>query len=362
MEKSDRNLGIDLLRIVAMLLIVTLHVLGQGGILRHADILSKNYDVAWFMELLAYPSVAAFGMIAGYVGLNRSHRVSSGIYLWLQVFFYTVLITVTFLFVAPSVVNLTSVKYMFSPIMNEQYWYMSAYLGLFFFMDGLNFVINNMPKYKVYTMLIAAFMLFSVLPVLADPDTYSLKYGCSIICIACFYLYGACIKKYGIFSKVKSSVLWIVYLSCVLITWGSKIGIETVYGYSELYPDRGNILITYNSPTNVLAAAVLLVIFSRITLEGFLSKVVGAVAPLVLGVYLLNTHPLIFALFMKDIVADYANLPLGKMIGGVLLMVAFIFLLGIMIDAVRRLIFELSHLKEKLRAIENYIKERNSLC
>ena len=41
-----RNFGIDLLRIVAMIMIVMLHVLGYGGILENANQFSNHYWIA----------------------------------------------------------------------------------------------------------------------------------------------------------------------------------------------------------------------------------------------------------------------------------------------------------------------------
>ena len=46
MTETKRNYGIDLLRIVSMVMIVILHILGQGGVLDAADNLSPQY-IAW---------------------------------------------------------------------------------------------------------------------------------------------------------------------------------------------------------------------------------------------------------------------------------------------------------------------------
>ena len=43
-----RNYGIDLLRIVSMLMIPILHILGHGGILNGSQVLSAHNETAWF--------------------------------------------------------------------------------------------------------------------------------------------------------------------------------------------------------------------------------------------------------------------------------------------------------------------------
>ena len=50
-----RNYGIDLLRLVAMFMVVILHVLGQGGVLSATT--GDKHHIAWFLETAAYCAV-----------------------------------------------------------------------------------------------------------------------------------------------------------------------------------------------------------------------------------------------------------------------------------------------------------------
>ena len=45
--RKQRNYGIDLLRMIAMLMVVILHILGKGGVLQAAPPLSIRYETAW---------------------------------------------------------------------------------------------------------------------------------------------------------------------------------------------------------------------------------------------------------------------------------------------------------------------------
>lgn len=46
------NIGIDLLRMILMLMVVVLHVLGHGGVLEATAYNPIKYGVAWFLKLL----------------------------------------------------------------------------------------------------------------------------------------------------------------------------------------------------------------------------------------------------------------------------------------------------------------------
>ena len=58
--KRERNYGIDLLRIVSMLMVVILHVLGQGGVLKSSEPLSVGYSVAWLLDNSFIKSILSF--------------------------------------------------------------------------------------------------------------------------------------------------------------------------------------------------------------------------------------------------------------------------------------------------------------
>ena len=67
MERS-RNLGVDLLRSLSMLMVVVLHVLGQGGILaalEAAPARGGSFALCWLLELACSCAVDCFGLISG---------------------------------------------------------------------------------------------------------------------------------------------------------------------------------------------------------------------------------------------------------------------------------------------------------
>ena len=51
---KTRNYGIDFLRMISMIMIVMLHSLGHGGILRSVSFLSVHYQIAWLLEVIAF--------------------------------------------------------------------------------------------------------------------------------------------------------------------------------------------------------------------------------------------------------------------------------------------------------------------
>ena len=65
---KERNYGIDLLRVISMIGVMTLHVLGHGGVLAITKILTLNYNIAWLLNILFCSAVNCFVLITGYFG------------------------------------------------------------------------------------------------------------------------------------------------------------------------------------------------------------------------------------------------------------------------------------------------------
>ena len=73
-EKSNRNYGIDLLRIVSMFFIIILHTLGQGGIVKNTISTTPQFRYAWALEIIAYCAVDIFALISGYVSYTDKEK------------------------------------------------------------------------------------------------------------------------------------------------------------------------------------------------------------------------------------------------------------------------------------------------
>lgn len=82
---KTRNYGIDFLRMISMIMIVMLHTLGHGGILRSVSFLSVHYQIAWLLEVIAFGAVNTYAMISGFVSVDSHFKISNILILWLQV-------------------------------------------------------------------------------------------------------------------------------------------------------------------------------------------------------------------------------------------------------------------------------------
>lgn len=353
-SSPQRNYGIDLMRIVSMLMVLTLHVLGQGGVLGSTRLFTVNNQLAWLMEVGAYGAVDCFALVSGYASYKTRHKGSSLLLMCLQILFYTLGITTLFLIYAPELATLEDLWKSTVPFAYNYYWYFTAYMGLFFFMPALDLVVEKLPKQQAIKLVAAIIVLFSVVPALFNSDVFRTYSGYSMVWLGMMYLIGAFVRKYEVGKKWKNWIFLMIYFACTLIAWGSRQGSEWLCHALTGEAKRYSGLVSYTSPAMVIGSIALLIWFSRLKIRGAFAKIIGFFAPLAFHVYIIHLHPLIWKNVMKGLFKSFAAYPPAQMMLATLGAVLGIFLICALIDAGRKSLFDLLRVKtgcEKLMEI-----------
>lgn len=340
---KERNYGIDLLRIVSMYMVVVLHVLKQGGILDNIPMFGSHYGMSWLLEIACYCAVNCYALISGYVGIDSDkYDYKRIIILWLQVFFYSVLITFGFYIINPASVGKKEILQAIFPVMYKSYWYFTAYFALFFFIPILNHVVNTMERMAFRNAMAGIWFVLTVLQTLFSVDVFGTASGYSLIWLIVLYLLGGYIKKYQPFEGGSQKKRFLVYLACVMISLIWKWVAEWITYSSSGEVKGGYVFIKYTSPTIIIEAVMLLMIFSELRINGeHMRKMITRVAALSFGVYLIHVHPMIWIHVIKDRFAEYVKWNFVMMILAVIGTAIGIYVVCIFIDYIRSCIFKL---------------------
>lgn len=337
----NRNYGIDLLRIVSMIMIVVLHVLGHGGVLASSKGSLIGYGMMWFLEIAAYCAVNCYALVSGYVGYGTRFKYENIMVLYLQVVFWILIIQGGFaLFVPGSVGLMDFIKALF-PFAVNTYWYFSAYFCMFFFIPFLNQLMDSMNKKQATGLIITIVFLFSILPSFFHNDMFKNSNGSSTFWLTMLYLMGAYIKKYDLGKKEQTSRFILLYLGCVIVNWISQYGVEQILHYDTY----SSALVNYVSPTVLLSAVALLIVFKNINVGNVIKKIVMFFSPVSFGVYLIHDEPLVRQYVISQRFANYGSLSPLFMVLAVLGTVGGIWLAGSLLDYIRLKIFKLLKVK-----------------
>lgn len=350
---AKRNYGIDFLRMLSMFMVVILHVLKKGGILDNVFPNEYNYYIAWFLEIASYCAVNAFAIISGYVMWRSKPAVSKITELWMQVFFYGALATVIFYFTTPGAVGIRTIFNALFPITRNAYWYISSYFGMYLLVPVLNCAIRNISKRVLGVSLLSCYIFISIIPTFLLYDPYVLKGGYSTIWLCLMYLVGGYISKYKIVEKAKSSTGWLLFAGSVVITWLSKIIIRYATTAILGRPRFENILVSYTSPTIVMAGIGIFIACSKMTFPKPMEKIISICSPAALGVYLIHVQDLVWIYVIAGFSVDFAKESTIVMVGLIFLSAIIIYVACTIIDLLRIQLFKLLRIKKLCLKIDS---------
>lgn len=351
---GGRNYGIDLLRIVAMNMILVLHILGLGGVLSDFSISSPKYMVGWFMEIAAYGAVNLFAIISGYVNYGRKTKYANLMLLYLEILFYTVTATAVYWFVAPETVTRQHIVYALLPFKIGGYWYFTAYFCLFLFMPFMNILVDRLSKRNAVRLLLLFFVVFSVLPTVLYQDIGGMCNGYCFSWLGVMYLTGACIRKFDF--RLKCNHYFLLYLLCITASFAAKLTIELITFVATGTAMYGGLFSLYVSPFIVLSSFFLFLGFRDLKLNENAIALVKFFAPMTFGVYLLHMEPLVNSSFILGKFFFLSKLNIPALICGVLVTAFGIWFVCALIDRVRLAIFRVLRVPELCARAETAVR------
>jgi hypothetical protein len=337
---NARNSSIELLRIVIMIFIVTMHVCTQGGIINSVTPFTSNYNWVWFIMVVCYCAVNCYALISGYVGIDTAFEYERICRLWVKVCFYTVIITILMKIVSPESVGFMDFIKSITPASSGQYWYFSAYFALFFLTPFLNVLINELDKKRLKLLIFTIVIVFSVIPTFRHTDPFLTGKGYSCIWLVCMYLLGAYLKKIEFFKNYSLKMMLILFGGSLILLFGSKIGIEfLVYRLSGVVAG-GGYLLAYTSPIVIIEAVSLMGIFMKIHIKNdIVNNIIKKIGKTTFFVFIIHEHPLLKHKFIIDNFIQYSVYSSGKMVLFIVGTAITIFVICCAIDLLREGIF-----------------------
>ncbi len=348
---SNKNYGVELLRIVSMLFVIVLHVINFGGISYFSVqanpgefVLLPHYKTMNIMLAFCYCAVNCYALISGYVSCKSKFKPSRIVSLWLTVVSIN---AATYLFgyiYNPEWVAGFGLKNIFMPLTTDQYWYFTAYVGLMVIMPALNAAVNNIPKKQYGYMLLGMLVFFSLLPSYSNRDLFKTGTGYSMLWLVFMYLVGAYFRlhfsteKKIPFLKTGCAVAFILSaLSMAYIRFSKETALLREGAGYTLYAND----YLYTSPYVVVCSLALFVLFINIKIENnILGKVIGFVSATTFGIYLIHLNSVV----LNNIIAGrWGSLTLRKPLGmaaGIIVASLEIFVICGAVEKVRQLLFK----------------------
>lgn len=371
MNTKRRNATVELLRIVAMIMIICLHGLDKGGLLKiYVGSGKSAYLGSWLLESLAIVGLNLYVLITGYFMVKAQVRIGRFIEIVLTIIVYSVgifglvLLLSKIFGIGDVVVTANDLFKCIFPIHMETYWFCTAYVVLYLFLPVISVGVRSLSK-KALGIVIIFMLVFetafkSFCPFIFEIDDK----GYSSLWFITLFLIAAYIRLYGIpfINNVKRGLL--VYFIGAAFIFIEEILIQFVYnrfGHLELLE---RISYDYNHIFVVAASVGLFAAFINMReIKGKAAGVIGFFSAGSFGVYLIHEH--IYTRFEWPKWLGIENLSESNplwLIVRVILSACLVYIVCAVADKPRQLLFtciknrlEKSHITAKLSKMEKII-------
>ena len=355
MKQRTRQANMELLRIVAMLMVVVLHYLIKGGatpsLVEDTGIINM---ITWYLSALCIAAVNVYVLISGYFLLEAKWKVSRLISLWFQMLFYSIGVPIVCLALGVGDVDewgLYDWINVIFPIQMEHYWFITSYVVLYLFVPILSAGVKQLTK-RQHEIVIAGLLLVftipkTIFPIIIPTDRNGYDFGWFL----CLFVIAAYIRIYGIPFFNKKRKAFAMYFLSVTTIWLISVGCGLLSSKGLALEHAMNMPYCYNHLLVLLAAVGLFYGFSYIRIpQGMISGVICKVSSYTLGVYLLHENLAIrtqwqFLAGIEQVRDGFGLFP------HMLVTVIAVFVAGVLVDYVRDCIFkEVIHLWKKVFA------------
>lgn len=357
MAEKKRLANYELLRMIAMIMVIVLHFLSHSDSLLSLETSITGVRLlGTLLESFCLVAVNVYLLISGYFGVKGSYHPKKAVSLLFQIWFYAfLLLAAALLLGVPTRLQelgiYGAVQYLF-PIESETYWFATSYFMLYLISPVLNRGARALSKRQLQITLLGLLLLFcgikSISPVVFPVD----RYGYDLTWFICVYLAAAYLGLYGsaFFEKYG---LWI-YAGSSLFTFGMVVALWFAARSRDSFSYYFTVPFHYNFVLCLTGAIGLFYAFSHLRIkEGKTETLIRKLGALSFGVYLFHEHidirPIWYE-YLKKLLNPTGKEGIGVFFLELIGAVVILFTVGIFIDYIRSLLFAAAEKKLKKTA------------
>lgn len=349
--RKNRNQGLDLLRIICMLMVICLHFFGHGGVVEGAlQLWTPNWYIVQLIVGFCYVCVNCFVLISGYFLCTSSFRLTKWVSIWVEALFYSVIIYLLLVILGLVPLSVSGLVKSLLVFTMRRYWFVTAYLLLLIVSPLLNHAIASMNRRSHAACCAVMFLVFSVLHnIVYICDFALMNNGSGLIGFCMMYLFAAYIRKYVSAESISAGRAAIVYTICICVMVGERILAYWLTPAIFGVPQLTSLFYPNNSITNVIGSIAFFLVFLKISsVKTVISKIISFAAPVSFAAYLIHEHPMLRPVLWGWL-KPYAYEQSVWLLPYMVVCVMGIFLVGCLVEHLRLWLFRVVRLDALLR-------------
>lgn len=366
MTGNRRQANYELLRILSMFMVVSMHYLYRtDALLAPGEGADSIRLIGTLLESFCIVAVNVYVLISGYFLVEAGYKTKRILVLVCQVLFYAILIPLILsgAGVGGSLLQAGPyrlVQYLF-PIETEHYWFATSYVFLYLFTPVLNAAVRNMSKKQLQITLGGLLLLFCAVKSISPVQFVTDRFGYDFGWFLCVYLTAAYVRLHGLPFLSTARNAFLTYVGCALLTFGIVCGFFFLNEKTGAFAYCFSVPFHYNFILCLAGAVALFMAFGHVRIpEGRMAGLICRISPLTFGVYLFHEHLDIrskWSLWLDEIIGPAVKTGTAGFLAHLFLSVLIVYILGILVDALRIIIFEFIGRYLKKTRLARWVKQ-----
>lgn len=331
MSQIQRKSNFEVLRIVALLLIIFFHMSDHGGVPFGSGTL---FDDVYF-QLLAFGGrvgVWIFVMISGYFLVNKTFKFRKMVKLMGECLFYNILVVLFIFLFGIRVLNHHEIIQACLPF-GTYNWFASCYIVFYMFFPFVNVFLHKISRQQHLLFLLIGLVVWFLIPTFANTVTLWIPtWGSQIVIFTYAYSFWAYIRFYYADRLISPKYL----AKCFFSLLGTYLIIGcSIYCLSKSFHflNQDPLYLSYDSIFTILFSMILFLLFKNIHMNHH--HLINLVAKTTFGIYLLHDNELINEYLWQNILHIPAVYGSTYMVLKTLSIGVAIFIVGMVIDLIR---------------------------
>lgn len=338
-----RQANFELLRIVAMMMIIALHYLVKGGVAApYAENHSPVNYFAWLLEAFCIVAVNCYVLISGYFLVEAQWKPRRVLSLVCQILFYSMAIPIVLIglgIVSGSSLGVYDWIGYLLPVGTEHYWFATAYLLMYLFSPVLAAGIRQMEQ-KQLQIVIGLLLLFfslgkSVLPIAFVTDHYGYDFGWFL----CLFVIAGYLRRFGIPWLEQRKHALLLYSLSAAGMWALSIVADGLSSQITAFTYYVDMPYTYNHILCLTGSVSLFYLFRGMEIRNEKAgAVICKLSSYTFGIYLLHEHILLRYEWMQWLQVDRVA-GSWRFVPHLLFTIVLVYVTGTVVDVVREWLF-----------------------
>lgn len=345
MTQKERLSNIELLRIVAMIMVISIHFFGKCILPTNNDLYESSNLFGWLIRGISYMGVNLFIIISAYFQCRKTTFNLRGLLKFIfEVWIYSIALFVA-LYLCGVEFSPKDLLFVFSPILSGEYWFITVYFGLYIFSPFLNKFISALSRKEMQALLLISFLFFCVVPnIYPSSNWLNFGSGYGIVWFVVLYLIGGYLQihvnLHDLYKRYTPSKLFILMLFFWALPLISKLLIAAITESLTGWVLVSSAFYFKNSIILLPASIITFLAFRSITISNdFAKRMINSLASGAFAVYLIHDNPF-FSPILWDWIRPYTNNSSGIIFTWAISVIV-IYITCYSIDIIRKYMFRL---------------------